>query len=137
MRRNRKWQLIILAGLLMAVTAKGCVVGPGPRTVSAVTYTDGAAYRTFTEPLPKVSTAAMRALDGMGIRVRGQERRDQLEVIRGEAGHLQVQVQLEAITASSTRMQAIAREGMFSKDQPTAVEIVVQTENALNGSFIR
>jgi hypothetical protein len=34
-------------------------------------------------------------------------------------------------------MQAIAKEGMFSKDQATATEIILQTEGALNGSLAR
>lgn len=123
----------------MGAAALGCVPPGGypPRTATAVTYADGAAYRTFTEPLPKVSTAALTALESMGIKVRVQERGDHWELIRGEAAHLRVEVQLEALSARITRVQAIAKEGMFSKDQATATEIILQTEGALNGSLAR
>lgn len=126
---------VIAAALLMAAGATGCVTAAPARTATAVTYADGAAYRTFTDPLPKVSTAALKAFDSMGIRVRGQEQGDHWELIRGEAGQVQVQVRLEALSARSTRMEAVAREGMFSKDQATATEIILQTEGALSGTL--
>jgi hypothetical protein len=132
----KRLSLIIVGGLLTGAIEMGCVVaGPPVRTATAVTYADGAAYRTFTDPLPNVSTAALRALDSMGIKVRAQEKGDHWELIRGEAGQVQVQVRLEALTPRSTRVEAIAREGMFSKDQSTATEIILQTETALIGAL--
>jgi hypothetical protein len=128
----KKLFLIVVGGLLMGATVTGCVVaGPPVRTATAVTYADGAAYRTFTEPLPKVSTAALRALDNMGIKVHAQEKGDHWEMIRGAAGQVQIQVRLEALSPRSTRVETVAKEGMFSKDQSTATEIILQTENAL------
>jgi hypothetical protein len=89
----------------------------------------------FTEPLPKVASAAMKAFDRMGIKARADERSDRWHTIRSEAAYVQIQVQLEALSARSTRMQVVAREGMFSKDQATATEVILQTENALNGEL--
>ena len=127
---------IVTGSFLLGAVMPGCVPASQPvRTVTAVTYADGAAYRTFTEPLPKVASAALKAFDSMGIKARGDERSDRWETIRGEAAYVQIQVQLEALSARSTRMQVVAREGMFSKDQATATEIILQTENALNGEL--
>ena len=121
---------------LAAVFMTGCVPAGQPmRTATAVTYADGAAYRTFTEPLSKVASATMKAFDSMGIKARGEERSVRRETIRGEAAYVQIQVQLEALSARSTRMQVVAREGMFSKDQATATEVILQTENALTGEL--
>lgn len=127
---------IVTGGVFFATIMTGCVPAGQPmRTATAVTYADGAAYRTFTEPFPKVASATMKAFDSMGIKARGDERNDRWETIRGEAAYVQIQVQLEALSARSTRMQVVAREGMFSKDQATATEIILQTENALNGEL--
>ena len=127
---------IVTGGWLLGAVMTGCVPAGQPvRTVTAVTYADGAAYRTFTEPLPKVAAATMKAFNSMGIKARGEERSERWETIRGETAYVQIQVQLEALSARSTRMQVVAREGMFSKDQATATEVILQTENALTGEL--
>lgn len=119
--------LITIAGgcAPLAMTAAG--IG-GSTAVSHVL--GGVTYRTFSEPLPKVKGATMAALTRMQIKVDGAERRGHGEVIKAEASGREIEIELESLTPSTTRMRAVARDGLLY-DSATATEIIIQTETLL------
>lgn len=110
-------------------------VGTGVSTGTAVAYTlDGVAYRTFTASLPQVETATVTALNRMGITVEGKEKADQGKRILARGSDREIEIELEAVSSKTTRMRTVAKQGIFFKDRATATEIILQTENALNGA---
>jgi hypothetical protein len=93
----------------------------------------GSPTRTFTAPFDKVKLASIWALKRMGIRTDGVKRTDNGELILGSAGDREIEVELESITPTATRMKVVARRsGLFNYDGSTAVEIILQTEKGLD-----
>ncbi len=135
----RLGQLLILAGFLPFLIGCAAVgltlfgVGAGVSTGTAVSYTlDGTAYRTFTAPLPKVETAALAALDRMGMAVKARDNTDQGKVIHASGADREIEVELESISPKTTRIRTVAKQGTFFRDRATATEIILQTEKVLN-----
>lgn len=93
----------------------------------------GIAYKTFTEPMPKVKKAALVALNRMAIKVSAVEKMEGGEVIKARAADRDIEIELEAISANATRMRATARKNSALMDSATAVEIIIQTEKVLGG----
>lgn len=92
---------------------------------------NGVTYRTFTAPLPAVKTAALAALERMGITLEGLGSYDQGELIYAAALNRSIEIELETITPRATRMRVATRNGGFFYDSSTAAEIVTQTEKQL------
>ncbi len=128
---------LVLIGLLatagcagVALTAAG--VGGG---VAASHQMGGLAYRTFTEPLPRVRAAVLAALKRMAIKPEGTEKIELGEKITARAGDRNIEIELEALTPNTTRMRAVARkDGGVIVDSATAVEIINQTERSFGRS---
>jgi hypothetical protein len=93
----------------------------------------GIAYKTFTEPLPKVKKASLTALKRMAIKVNTIEKVEGGENIAAKATDRNISIELEAISANTTRMRTTARKNGALMDSATAVEIIMQTEKALGG----
>lgn len=91
----------------------------------------GLAYRTFTEPLPKVKRATMRAFNRMAINLESAEKTANGEILKAKAADRSIEVELEALTPKTTRISAVARKASVLVDSATAVEIIAQTEKAL------
>ncbi len=124
--------LVLIAGTLvsgcagLALTAVG--VGGG---AAASHQMGGLAYRTFTEPLPRVRDAVLGAFKRMGIKPKATEKIELGERILARVGDRDVEVELEALTPKTTRMRvAVRRDGGLFMDSATAVEIITQTEKA-------
>jgi len=112
----------------VALTAGG--VGGG---VAASHQMGGLVYRTFSEPLPRVRGATLAAFKRMAIKPGKTEKIELGERISAQAGDRDVEVELEALTSSTTRMRAtVRRNGGMIVDSATAVEIITQTEQAIN-----
>jgi hypothetical protein len=110
-------------------------VGAGVATGTSVSYTlDGIAYRTFTAPLPKVENATRTALNQMGIKVDATSKTEQGKAISATANDRQIEIEFEAVSSKTTRMRAVAKQGIFFKDRATAGEIIFQTEKVLGVS---
>jgi Protein of unknown function (DUF3568) len=131
---------LLLFGLCSACLS-GCAavgltlfgVGAGVSAGTAVSYTlDGVAYRTFTASLPKVEKATLTALSQMGIKVEGKEKAEDGRLIQASGAERQIEVQLEPISANTTRIRTVVKQGVFFKDRATATEIILQTERILN-----
>ena len=92
----------------------------------------GVAYRTFSEPLPRVKRATLGALQRMAIKVSDTSRTDTGEVIKATATNRDIEIEFESLTPTTTRMRAIARkDGGIFVDAATAFEIISQTERML------
>jgi hypothetical protein len=87
--------------------------------------------RTFTLPLLKVKNASIGALKRMGIDAEEVKKIDNGEVITARLGNREIEVELESVTANTTRMRVVARNGGLFNDAATAAEIIVQTEKGL------
>jgi hypothetical protein len=93
---------------------------------------NGSPTRTFTAPLHKVKLASVWALKRMGFRTDRMQKTDSGELIQGSSGGHEIEVELESITSSATRMKVVARRtGILNYDGSTAVEIILQTEKRL------
>lgn len=129
----KKSMSLMVTGILMGTVVAGCAGREFSR--GPVNSADGAAHMTFSEPLPAVSAAALGALEHMAINVESREKSVAKEVIKAEVAALQIEVRLEAITSKTTRMEVMAKEGLLSRDQATAMEIALQTDRALHESW--
>jgi len=97
-------------------------------------YTNNVTSRTFTEPLADVRQAVHEALKRMAIPVEGTAETGAATMITAKAGtrEIEIEIELEPITANTTRMQSIARrEGSLFLDSATGAEIIAQTEKVL------
>jgi hypothetical protein len=124
------------AAVLCIALLAGCdpvsltVFGVGAAT--GVQHTlNGITYKTFTAPLPQVRTATLNSLNHMGIKVAAREKTKDGELIKASASERQIEIELDAITHSTTRMRTSVRNGLFM-DSATGTEIILQTEKALN-----
>jgi hypothetical protein len=87
--------------------------------------------RTFTAPLIKVKSASIAALKRMGIQAGEVKKVETGEVITARVGNREIEVELESLTAQTTRMRVVARNGGFFYDGATAAEIIAQTRKSL------
>jgi len=87
--------------------------------------------RTFTVPLTMVKNASIAALRRMGIEAGEVRKVDTGEVITARVGSREIEVELESLTAQTTRMRVVARNGSFFYDGATAAEIIDQTRIGL------
>lgn len=134
--RHRAVMRMCAAALLTAALA-GCdpvsltVLGVGG--AAGVSHQmGGVAYRTFTEPLPKVKRATLGALHRMAIKVSDTSTTDTGELIKARATNRDIEIEFESLTPTTTRMRAIARkDGGIFVDAATAFEIITQTERIL------
>jgi len=134
MFRNRSSALLITG---IALSLGGCapvIVSAAGVGASAIFshHSNGQASRTFTAPLPRVHVAVLAALKKMSIKPGATEKTELGERITAKAGVRSIEIELEAVTASTTRMRTVARnEGGLTVDSATATEITHQTEAAV------
>lgn len=120
---------LLLAGCeTVAITALGVGASAGvSHTASSI------GYRTFTAPSSQVRKASLAALGKMEITVDGIEPREQGagEVIRARSADRAIEIEIEAMSKSTTHMRAAAKRNTFVYDAATAREIIEQTALAL------
>jgi hypothetical protein len=95
-------------------------------------HINGTSYRTFTESLLRVESAARAALKRMAINVDSTQKTKSGELLKASVGDRRIEVELEALTPNTTRMRSVAiySNGLML-DAATGLEIVAQTEKAL------
>ncbi|MGE5526058.1 MAG: DUF3568 family protein [Rhodospirillaceae bacterium] len=108
-------------------------LGVGGSTAVNHTLT-GMTYRTFTAPLPRVKSASVNALNRMGIRVASAGRAEGNEVLKANAKDREIEIVLEPVSANTTRMKVVAKNGGLFYDSATATEIIMQTERILGNA---
>ena len=137
---NRRNIQTLFIGLLSLVSLNGCAavgmtlfgVGAGVATGTSVSYTlDGIAYRTFTAPISQVEGATRTALDRMGIKIQATSKTEQGKAIKAVSNDRDIEIELEMVSAKTTRIRTVAKQGFFFKDRATATEIIMQTERVL------
>ena len=131
--RHRRLVLVTLVMLMACSTLQGCVaVGVTLAGLGITNQVGGVQYRTFTEPLPRVSRATLTAFKRMAIDVEAVEDTKDGQVLRAKASDRTFEVALEALTPNTTRMRSIAKNNVgFIVDASTALEIIRQAEKAL------
>ena len=114
----------------MAITAGG--IGGS----TAVQHTlGGITYRTFTAPASNVKTASLSALNRMGLKYTGSAKGEHgSETLKAKATEREIEITLEPLSPSSTRMKVVAKNGGIFYDSATATEIILQTERQLGGN---
>lgn len=87
--------------------------------------------RTFTASDQHVKQAALIALGKMGMKFESSEKVESIETIRARVSDRSIEIEVEALSESTTRISTTAQRGFFQYDGATAREIVVQTELAM------
>ncbi|PIW29284.1 MAG: hypothetical protein COW30_05285 [Rhodospirillales bacterium CG15_BIG_FIL_POST_REV_8_21_14_020_66_15] len=131
---------VVLIGV--AVVVQGCAgvgltmlgVGGGTAASVGVNHTlSGISYKTFTASLPEVRRSTHVALKDMGIKVTDEKDVEGVRKIMGTAKQRIVEIELESLTPSTTRMRVtVMEEGGFFRDSSTATEIIIQAATALD-----
>lgn len=129
-------RLRFVAAVLAALLLSGCetvaITALGVGASAGVSHTaNSVSYRTFTLPASQVRAASLVALGRMGIGVEAIDRRDGSEFIRARHAERDIEIELEAMSRSTTQMRAVAKRNFFVHDAATAREIVEQTELAI------
>ena len=116
--------LIPLASALSAGTEAAVKAG--------TEYTRGGTlYRTFSLPLPELRLAVSDALERMELAIVRDELDGPDRVIVARARDREIDMRLEPVTRTVTRVRLVVAEGRFGKDRATATEIVTQTERSV------
>ena len=130
---------LVLLMAAVAVAGQGCASltqpAAGVTASRSVDYTlDGVAYRTFSAPVEHLRRATLATFKRLDIALTSDEAKDDgcREVV-GVAGDRLVHVELERLTARTTRMRITAKQGWLWRDTATAGEILVQAERTLVG----
>ncbi len=121
--------MVALQGCVaVALTAGGLAAGAGvDHTLS------GIAYKTFSAPLEDVRLATLKTLSRMDIEVTGDTKSGGDREILAKAVGRTIEIELEAVTGSTTRMRVVVNKGdIFFKDSSTATEIIIQTAGTLD-----
>jgi len=106
----------------------------GRRRGAAVTHTlGGINYKTFTASSASVRSASLVALQRMASSTPGRKGPNGSEVLSATATDRSIEITLEPLSPSSTRMKVVARNGRIFTDSATATEIILQTERQLGG----
>ncbi len=122
---------IAICSLLGCVAAASTVAGIGG-SAALNRSMSGVATRTFTAPVNKVKRATFTALERMNIEVisEGQSEED-IYLISAKTLKRDIEVEIEPISKSTTRISVKAKKSVFSYDTATADEIVMQTKRVL------
>ena len=128
-----------LLTLAACLPLAGCVaIGATLAGLGLTQQIGGIQYRTFTEPLPRVSRATLTAFKRMDLKLDTVEPTQTGERIKGTATDRRFEVELEALTGNTTRMRALAKNQMgVIVDASTAQEIIRQAEKALEPESMR
>jgi hypothetical protein len=129
--------------LAAALGSQGCagtgfphLAGARPADSESVNYTlDGIAYRTFSAPMDQMQRATLTTFKRMNIALKSDEAKDDgCRELLAAVGDRTIFVELEKLTARTTRMRITAKHGWMWRDRATAGEILVQTERTLDGT---
>ena len=89
--------------------------------------------KQFDAPMARVKPAFISTLSGMGMMISSLETRGGREVLKARRGSSEVEVELEAVSRTTTRAQVGARSGGLLYDDEAAARILRQAEKNLAG----
>lgn len=127
---GRIYRWILLTCMLLmqgcaavALTAGGIAAGVG------VNYTmSGIAYKTLVAPVPETRLATLKTLNRMEIDIEQDVATYDGWQINGTASDRRIEIQLEELTPTTTRMRVTVKKGyLILKDRATATEIIAQS----------
>lgn len=115
------------AGLALFSASTGIAMG------TSVDYTlNGIAYKTFVSPLPTVRQATLSGLNRMGIKVVQDKKSDTGWTIAATAEGREIDIDLERLTARTTRMRVVATNSVIFKDRATEAAIIDEAADMLD-----
>ncbi len=124
--------------VLIGTVSSGCVpvatTAAGVGGSAALSHTlNGTTHRTFTASASKVRVATINALGRMKIKVVSDAMQDKSNVIlvTAKTSGRNIEIQIEPISTNTTRMKVAAKSSIFSYDNATAEEIIMQTKKSL------
>ena len=106
------------------VAGTGAGVGAG-HTLDSITY------KTFSVPLSGLSRAAIMTLDRLDMPVMEVEDTEEGQTITAEAGDRTVEIELDRLTTTASRMRVVVKKNILIRDRATATEIILQTDRTL------
>jgi hypothetical protein len=131
---------ILLALLIGSAVSAGCAavgftllsVGAGVGASAGISFTfDSIPYKRFTASEEWLRVTTFKSPNGMDMKANENRPTDSGRRILAEAEDRAVEIELDRLTAKTSRMQDNVKQGWFLRDRATAAEIVVQTERAL------
>jgi hypothetical protein len=126
--------------LVLVIALQGCAaIGLTALTVAAGTGTgvgvghtlDSITYKTFSVPLSGVARATIMTLDRLDMPVMDVENTDEGQTITAQAGDREVEIELDRLTTTATRMRVVVKKNWLIRDRATATEIILQTDKTL------
>lgn len=136
MRMMKIGSALLALTLMTGCAAAGLTlfgVGAGVSTGTGVSYTlDSIAYKTFTAPVEDLQSATLKSLKRMDIAVKENKPGESGRRIVAMAGDRAIEIELDRLTARTSRMQVVAKQGWLLRDRATATEIIIQTEQTLD-----
>lgn len=91
------------------------------------------ADKTINYPMASVNEAIVEASKRMDIQIVDRSDSENGAMIKATTKDLDISIELEIITASTTRVTVNARKNLILKDKATATAIIQQAENLLAG----
>ena len=125
---------ILFTGVALSGCAPMVTTAAGVGGSAALNHTlSGTTYRTFTAPAARVKVATVSALNRMKIKVISENMQDKGNIIlvTAKTTERNIEIQIEPISSNTTRMRVAAKRSMFSYDNATAEEIIMQTKKSL------
>ncbi|MBI3625256.1 MAG: hypothetical protein HY215_03790 [Candidatus Rokubacteria bacterium] len=137
----KRSQSVLLLLLLTMAGSPGCAAlaltvfgtGAGISASTSSNYLlDSIVYKTFIVPEQGLRKVTLVTLKRMAIKVKENQATEAGTKIVGVAGDRTIEVELDRLTARTTRMRVTVKRGWFFRDRATATEIIVQTERTLD-----
>ena len=91
-------------------------------------------YRNIDAPMARVKPALISTLARMGMMISSLEVHGGREVIKARKVGSEVEIELEPVNRSSTRVRIAVRTGGLLYDEAAASRIILQTEKLLGGA---
>lgn len=110
----------------LGVTALSMVAGVG--IGHAI---DGITYKTFPVPLAVMSRATVMTLDRLDMPVMDVEDTEAGQTITAQAADRTLDIELDQLTTTATRMRVVATKKWLIRDRATAAEVIAQTDRTL------
>ncbi len=119
--------LFLLTGCEVIVPLVGAGAGVG-----VPYYVTDSADRTFNYPLQKVEGATPQVLEKMGIEMAGVSELENGKRISGLTRELEIEIEMQRVTETATRVTVNARKNTVFKDKATSEEIINQLQKSLS-----
>jgi len=127
--------LMLAAALLIQGCATLTTTTAGAPARNVDFTLDGIAYRTFSAPLDQMQRATLTTFKRMDLALKSDEIKDDgcRELVAAN-GDRTIHVELEKLSARTTRMRITAKHRWMWRDRVAAGELLVQTEHTLSGT---